>query len=155
MSLKNFALVLVINAACGLTTMVNAEEHQHHNLAEQVLQLNNGVKWPTDESLHTGMANIRQQLMLNLENIHYDRFSAQQYSALAKEFDEQVRYLFENCKLPVQADAQLHLLLARIMQGNNMMKSLNNEREGAVMIMQALKDYPIYFNDENWQKISH
>ena len=135
--------------------MAIAEEHQHHEMGEQILQLNYGVKWSIDASLHQGMTNIRQQLMLNLDDIHYDKFSKAQFLALANDFDQQLNYLFENCQLPPKADAQLHVLLAKIMQGNELIKNAQNKKQGAVMIVQALQDYPVYFNDEKWQEVSH
>jgi sialic acid synthase SpsE len=155
MSFKKLLLMAAILLNGTLSVVVTAQEHQHHEMGEQTLQLNHGVKWSIDASLHTGMANIRQQLMLNLDDIHYDKFSNQQFLVLASEFDKQLQYLFENCQLPAQADVQLHVLLAKIMHGNELIKNSENKKQGAIMIMQALQDYPVYFDDVNWQEIVH
>ncbi len=155
MSFKKHLLIAAIISSAALANVVTAQEHQHHDMSEQVLQLNHGAKWSIDESLHIGMVNIRQQLMLNLDDIHYNKFSSQQFLALASEFDKQLQYLFENCQLPAKADAQLHVLLAKIIQGNELMKTSQDKKQGAVMIMQALQDYPRYFNDIAWQRLEH
>lgn len=155
MNSKKYLVMVAIVFNAALANLAIAEEHQHHEMGEQILQLNHGVKWSIDASLHQGMTNIRQQLMLNLDDIHYDKFSKAQFLALANDFDQQLNYLFENCQLPPKADAQLHVLLAKIMQGNELIKNAQNKKQGAVMIMQALQDYPVYFNDEKWQEVSH
>jgi len=41
------------------------------------------------------------------------------------------------------------------MQGNDLMKSGENKKSGAVIVLQALQEYPRYFNDSNWQNIVH
>jgi len=99
--------------------------------------------------------NIQQQLLLNLDAIHYNKFSHAQFAVLASAVDKQLNFIFENCQLAPQADAQLHLLLAKIMQGNDLMKSDKNKKSGAVIVLQALQEYPRYFNDSNWQNIVH
>ncbi len=148
-----FISAIILNGILNVGAF--AQEHHHHAMKEQVLELNHGVKWPIDESLHAGMSSIRQHLMLNLDAIHYNKFSTPEFLALAVAFDQQLQFIFENCKLPPQADAQLHVLLAKIMRGNEMIKSAEDKKRGAVMILQALQNYPLYFDDQNWQDIVH
>ncbi|WP_085300545.1 hypothetical protein [Cognaticolwellia mytili] len=155
MSARKYLLITMLMLNGMLSTLVSAEEHQHHAMNKQTLQLDHGKKWSIDESLHKGMSNIRQMLMLNLDDIHYDKFSKQQFLMLANKVDQQLSYLFEHCKLPAQADAQLHLLLAKIMKGSGLMKGSENPKYGAILLIQALQDYPVYFDDINWQKITH
>ncbi|UUO23863.1 hypothetical protein FGD67_11960 [Colwellia sp. M166] len=146
-----YVLLTAIIFNCLLSYSTVAEEHQHQHSNQQALQLNHGAKWQIDQSLHIGMVSIQQQLMVNLDAIHYDKFSQTQFLALASAFDKQLNFLFENCQLAPKADAQLHVLLAKIMQGNDLIKHAENKKSGAVMILQALEEYPKYFNDVNWQ----
>ncbi|SEL85981.1 hypothetical protein SAMN05216262_1276 [Colwellia chukchiensis] len=129
------------------------QDHHDHNTA--ALTLDNGKKWPIDESLHLGMNNIKSALVANIDAIHYDKFSALQYQALAKQLDQQLHYLFEHCQLPADADAQLHILLAKVMRASATMKSNQDQKQGAVAVIQALQDYPRYFNDPQWQDLVH
>lgn len=155
MQFLRYLPITAIAFNCLLSYSTVAKEHQHHHTSPQVLQLNQGAKWQIDQSLHTGMVNIQQQLQLSLDAIHYNKFSHAQFAVLASAVDKQLNFIFENCQLAPQADAQLHLLLAKIMQGNDLMKSGKNKKSGAVIVLQALQEYPRYFNDSNWQNIVH
>ena len=133
-----------------------AQEHQHHHEQQDAeLVLNHGEKWSIDASLHLGMTRIKDDLKQNLDLIHYDKFTHEQFNSLALKLDRHLSFLFENCKLEPKADAQLHILLARIMSGVDTMKHADNKKPGAVAIIKALQDYPKYFNDANWQPIVH
>lgn len=131
------------------------EAHHHHDVGQKAITLNSGEKWPIDESLHIGMSSIKDKIIRNLDDIHYNRLSDKQYSLLALALDKQLAYLFENCKLPPQADAQLHTLLAQIAQGVGKIKQENNKKQGAILIINALKEYPKYFNDPDWLALAH
>lgn len=135
---------------------VRAEEHHHHTDNNDVqLRLNQGSKWKIDDSLHTGLNRIKTAIESNLHEIHHDKFSVLKYDALAIELDEHIKFLFENCQLPPQADAQLHILLSQIIAGANGIRQGDNRKQGAVLIIQSLNNYPTYFLDPNWQPIKH
>jgi len=135
-----------------------ASEHKHdkhHSVQQEILQLEQGVKWPIDASLHTGMSKIKNAMEVNISPIHTKQFTSVQYQTLANEIKVQLVYLFENCKLPTKADAQLHILLFKIMQGSEQMHKEGNQRGGAIEIIKSLQQYPQYFDDKNWQALTH
>ncbi len=135
-----------------------ASEHSHdnHHVTKQHnITLNNGEKWPIDTSLHTGMTRIKTSMEKHINAIHNKTFKAEQYSVLAKELQQHLNYLFSHCKLPSDADAQLHLLLFRVMQGVEKMQETSEQRTGAIKVIKALQAYPECFKDDNWQAISH
>jgi len=137
---------------------IAASEHKHnnhHNSQQELMKLDQGKKWPIDASLHIGMSKIKNSMETNISPIHSKKFTTPQYHALASEIKTHLVYLFENCKLPTDADAQLHLLLFKIMQGSEQMHEADNQRSGAVEIIKALQQYPQYFDDKNWQSIKH
>ena len=135
--------------------VIAAEHEHHHEENEAKLSLNEGNKWSIDKSLHIGMSNIKNEIANNLQNIHHEKFTDEQYAKLATTLDKQLSFLFANCQLPPLADAQLHTLLAKIMQGVDKIKHSNSKKQGAVLIIQALQDYPEYFADPNWQNLIH
>jgi hypothetical protein len=140
----------------SLPTIASEHKHDnHHSSQQEMMQLDQGNKWPIDASLHTGMNNIKTALEANIDTIHTKKFTVDQYAVLSNEIKKQLVYLFENCKLPAKADAQLHTLLFKVMQGNEQMKSPNNPRAGAIEIIKALQQYPQYFDDKNWQALKH
>jgi len=74
---------------------------------------------------------------------------------LAGSLNDHLNFLFKNCKLEPKADAQLHILLAKIMRGLEQMKSADNQKQGVVLIIQSLDEYPAYFEDSDWQPLTH
>lgn len=144
----------------GLMTTLptSASEHKHdnhHSAQQEMMKLNQGEKWPIDTSLHTGMSKIKHSMETNISPIHNKQFTTPQYHTLANEVKTHLVYLFENCKLPTDADAQLHILLFKIMQGSEQMHETENQRAGAIEIIKALQQYPQYFDDKNWQALKH
>ncbi|KGJ95555.1 hypothetical protein [Colwellia psychrerythraea] len=139
-----------------VTTSAIASEHDHnHASSRQNMHLDQGKKWSIDASLHIGMTQIKISIEENISEIHHKKFTDAQYKSLAGKVDAQLAYLFENCKLPKDADAQLHILLFDIMQASNKMQSSNNPRSGAITIIKALQKYPHYFEDKDWQALKH
>lgn len=119
------------------------------------LRLNSGQKWPTDEALRTGMNRIRDALETSLPLIHASGYSAVDFSALADRLQEQVDYVVANCKLPEEADLQLHLALTRILDGINAMKAESGQEQGAVTVVQTLNAYGDHFDHPGWQPLGH
>jgi len=154
---KNLVVIylMVIVSACA-SYKVFAAEHEHHlEENEAKLSLNKGKKWSIDESLHLGMSNIKTLIANDLQDIHHERFTDEQYGVLAAKLDIQLSFLFENCKLPPLADAQLHTLLAKVLLGVDKIKHSTSKKHGAVIIIQALNDYPVYFSDAKWKELKH
>lgn len=149
-----FTLILLLSPFVNYKVFATEHEH-HHEENDAKLSLNDGNKWPIDKSLHIGMSNIKNEIANNLQDIHHERFTDEQYTILAGTLDQQLSFLFKNCKLPPLADAQLHTLLAEIINGVDKIKHANNKKQGAVLIIQALNDYPVYFFDPNWQSLIH
>ena len=152
-------LIAATGLALGLVaTGVAAAEpdvHQHGGDAAQ-LTLDNGKKWATDEPLRKGMTSIRTQMQAALHEIHPDTFSAAGYSDLADKVRTDVLGIVAQCKLEPKADAQLHLVIASLLGGVEIMegKAENvKRRTGAVKVLTALETYDKYFDQPNWQPI--
>lgn len=153
-SLLIFTLVLILSTLIH-HKVIAAEHDHHHEVNEAKLSLNDGHKWPIDKSLHIGMNNIKKDIADNLSSIHHEQFSDEQYAMLATRLETHLSFLFANCQLPPLADAQLHTLLAKVMQGVDKIKHSTSKKQGAVLVIQALQDYPLYFADANWQSLQH
>ena len=115
--------------------------------------LDHGKKWPTDDVLRRGMNDIALAMRQSLTPIHGKVFTPAQYEALAKRIQEQVDDVVGNCKLPEQADQQLHLVLEQIIDGAARMKSGTSRDEGAMKIVRALAQYGKYFDHAGWQPL--
>lgn len=154
MNLKNYYKITLLITALSLLTTVNAEQHNHHN-SLGAITLNNGNKWAIDNSLHIGMTSIKSAIEANIDAIHLNTFKDEQYHKLASNIEQHLNYLFNHCKLPSDADEQLHVLLYSIMQGAKAMTTSENKRAGAIEIINALQRYPQYFEDTQWQPLQH
>jgi hypothetical protein len=136
-----------------------ADAHSHgHGAAPQKLTLDHGKKWTTDAPLRTGMQKIRDALAPQLDAIHTGKLPAAQYAALAAAIDAEIAGIVQNCKLPPEADANLHLVIAQMMEGTEAMQGKNPKAKpqtGAVKVVQALDSYAKYFDHPGWKGLKH
>lgn len=99
------------------------------------------------------MDGINQAMATALPLIHKDRFSDSDYAALASTINRKVGYAIEHCKLDAKADAMLHLVIAELMAGAEMMegKTTAAHHDGAARVRRALESYGKYFQHPNWK----
>ncbi len=156
-ALSSLLPVLLISA----TVQAEAPQHRHDDGAEHdhqagaiaALELDEGRKWPTDESLRTGMASIREAFEAHHPRIHAGTESDEQYAVLAQETEDEVNFIIQNCKLPPAADANLHLVIADLLTGIRVMRGEfagRSRHDGAVLLHGALDAYGSYFDDPAW-----
>ena len=131
-----------------------AHEHHHKNEAgePQKLQLNAGKKWITDAPLRQAMSEINQAMAKALPLIHKHQFTDEQYQTLATTVNQKVAFAVENCKLDAKTDAMLHLIIADLMAGTEVMagKTAKDRHDGVVQVLRALKAYGQYFQHPGW-----
>lgn len=149
-------LSVVLAMALSAYPTLAAEEHHHHGdggAAVEKLQLNAGKKWATDAALRQSMEGINQAMAKALPLIHQGRFSDSDYTALASTIDQKVGYAIKHCKLEAKADAMLHLVIAELMAGAEIMagKTADVRHDGAVRVRRALESYGKYFQHPNWK----
>lgn len=132
-----------------------ATEHAHggHGGAALELTLNKGQKWPTDEALRRGMDEMRGAMTGSLVRIHAGQFTSADYVALVERLQQQVDFVTANCKLPEEADAQLHIVLAEILEGMDAMKAGSDRLQGALRTVLALEAYGRHFDHPNWTSV--
>jgi hypothetical protein len=156
-----YAVCLAGVLSAGLLGLLNilpaasqtAHEHQHAGAAVANLQLDAGHKWATDASLRSGMAAIRSAFDADHPAIHAGEETDAQYEALAARIESQVNDIVKNCKLPAAADANLHLVIADLLQGVSLMRGKDPARtrhDGAALVHGALIAYGKYFDDPGW-----
>jgi hypothetical protein len=141
-SLKQAAIALAFALTFAGPALAAGESHEHgHGAVEAKLVLDHGKKWQTDAPLRKGMENIRAVLS-----------TRQKPEALAELINAEVAYIVQNCKLPEDADAQLHLLIAELLAGADAMKG-EHPREGAEQVAKALNQYGEFFDHPGWRKL--
>lgn len=128
-------------------------EHSHDSGGPAALSLNNGMKWSTDESLRQGMIGIRDALALDMPAIRAGSISTARLGTLADKVNAAIGSIFQNCKLEPKADAMLHLVLAEIMAGADVLTKATSPEagnEGANRVAKALDNYQTYFEHPGW-----
>lgn len=132
--------------------------HQAHETGGAMvgqLQLDHDKKWPTDASLRSGMANIRTAFEADHAAIHAGKESDAAYATLADRIEQDVNRIVANCRLPPAADAQLHLVVADLLQGVGLMRGGDpawSRHDGAALVHGALNAYGKYFDDAKWSQ---
>lgn len=150
---KWFAVGIVALGLGGGSWAANAGTSHEHGAKPVKATLDKGKKWSTDEPLRQGMALIRTNMEGALHAIHEGKLTDADYAALAEKVTAHVANIVATCKLAPKADAQLHLVIVKILDGANAMqgKQAKVKREaGAVTVLAALKQYETYFDDPNW-----
>jgi len=151
--LASFALA-TMGPGLPLAQAQQQETHEHAHspagAATAQLQLDAGRKWPTDASLRSGMAAIRSAFDADHPAIHAGTASDALYDALAAEIESRVDDIVRNCRLTPAADANLHLVIADLLQGVSLMRGRDPARsrhDGAALVHGALLAYGQYFDD--------
>lgn len=144
-------------------SQIDADTAQHQHSHNGELRLNQGNKWQTDQALRQAMKNIRVATDAAVQSAHSSpghNLDKQQAEMLADQVNQQVERIFKECKLPAEADAVLHGLLADMLQAAQQLRqadahdrhSLQQTRLQALhRLQEALDMYPQYFNDGTWQ----
>ena len=154
------AMTVALFTVATATTARAQHEHEHghpHESAQPAitqLQFDGERKWPTDASLRSGMAAIHAAFEADHPAIHAGQETDAQYEALAGRIEDQVNSIVANCKLPPAADANLHYVVADLLQGVSLMRGQDPQRtrhDGAALVHGALIAYGKYFDDPGAQ----
>ncbi|MCO5105553.1 MAG: hypothetical protein M9907_00580 [Burkholderiaceae bacterium] len=156
-------LVAAALAAGGIagTPVLAATDHAHeHAGPAHPLELNAGRKWATDEPLRQGMTRIRDAVSVQLPAVHRGKMDAAQYDALGGEIEAQLAHIVGNCKLDPKADEMLHVILAGVIEGNEIIRGHDAKAKrsaGVVKVVHALEQYGKYFEHPGWKapKLAH
>ena len=127
--------------------------HDHHLPAEGP-QLNHGQRWQSNAPLRQGMTAIREAVIRALHANSSQPLSAAEANRLADTIRTQVDYLVAQCVLAPEADATLHALLGQLLAGAEALRANPADEEALHRIIQALKEYPVYFDHEGWRSVT-
>lgn len=155
--IRQAALAAAVALAFGGPAFAANDAHEHgHGAQEAKLVLDHGKKWQTDEPLRQGMANIRGAVAKDVQAIHANKATPKQYEALAAKVNAEVAGIVQNCKLPPEADAQLHIVVAELMAGAEAMEGKEQgvtRRAGAERVAKALNAYGEHFDHAGWKRL--
>lgn len=149
-------------AAAGLAAslagpaLAQTAAHSHDAATSHKLGLNQGHKWASDEALRKGMGRIRELIAPRLGDAHAGKLTATQYRELAKQVETEVGGIVATCKLEPKADAMLHLVIADLGEGADVLAGKNTKRrpaQGLIKVAQAVNDYGRHFEHPGFKPI--
>lgn len=154
MSLIRLGLTLAAILITG-SAIAQSGGHDHHGNAEALdnLTLNDGEQWVSDEPLRQGMSGIRDAVAEAHTAIRAGEYEQADYLALAGAINGHIRFMFTNCNLDPEPDGQLHIILSKMMQATETLKTGDTPREAMPRIVQALNAYSDTFRHVGWQGI--
>lgn len=145
------ALALVLAAMAIAQQHDTHGEHQAmHADSELDLQLPDMGKWASDASLRQGMREIKAAFEPAHDAYRNDAFDADQAGVLADAVESQVNFMFANCQLPADADAELHKLLAAALAAARGLRESDDPHEGLHNLHRVLQAYPVHFEHAGW-----
>jgi hypothetical protein len=149
-------LALALSSPLVALAAADAHEHGHSQAAPQKLKLNAGKKWGTDDALRQAMSTIHTSVQQTLPAAHAGKATTADYDAFGKGVTAQITYIVENCKLDPQADEQLHIIVANLMNGAEAAEGKHGEQKraaGVVEVAQAANAYGKHFAHAGWKSI--
>lgn len=153
MNARHLLTGLSLALALALPQAATAESsHHHHGKAASELKLDHGRKWQTDDALRTGMSSISDLMRAARGDIDARRFTPAQYTTLANGVKAQIDDVIAKCKLPEEADAQLHVVLERMIEGVDAMRAGKHRRDGAKEVLRGLEMYAHGFDHPGWKE---
>lgn len=160
---RNFLSLLVASAVLAVPVLgttaamaaTDSHAHEHeHAVDANALRLNNGQKWATDAPLRASMSEISRVMTAALPVVHAGKMTAEKYAKLGGQLEAQVANIVQNCKLEPAADEALHVILADLLHGNEVLqgKAAGVKRTaGVVAVVKALEKYGEYFDQPGFE----
>ena len=108
-----------------------------------------GERFAVDAPLQAGMGKIRTAVA-SLEHHEMGHLSDEQVIVQADEITAQVQFLIANCKLDPQADAALHGIIGKLLEGAKALKEKPADATPVASLRVALVEYPRLFDDATW-----
>lgn len=155
-SMLMLALAAALAVGAGAPAFAaSTQDHAHGVTAPAKLTLDHGKKWTTDAPLRKRMGEIRTLFANQLAAIHAGKLSAGDYQALGLAVEQQVGGIVAECRLPPEADAMLHLIVAELLEGADIMqgKAAGKPAEGAHRVVVAANNYGRYFDHKGWKPL--
>jgi len=144
----------VLLAAClfAASPAQALQSHEHGHAQQQAMQLklNDGTLWATDAPLRDGMEQIRAAADIARRAELQGHFDSAEAAALATEVEAGILHMVRNCRLPPDADANLHILLGQLSSASQANKVDPASADGLPKLLEALDRYPRYFSHPGW-----
>ena len=141
----------------GIAVPVLAMPHSDssHAAHEARLAFDQGRKWATDEPLRRHMGEIRAALSQRSGDILAGRLTDRQAQDLGTLIEARVALIVTDCKLPPEADANLHLIVADLVEAAEILQGRTKQKpqRGTAIAARAAQMYATYFDHPGWKPV--
>ena len=119
------------------------------------LTLDNGRKWSSDAALRQHMGDIRDMLSRESQAILAGKLTDEQARALGMHIQVKAAAIITDCNLPPAADANLHLIVADLLEAAEILRGKTGMRpqQGTGKAVRATQMYATYFDHPGWQPV--
>lgn len=124
--------------------------HAHDHADAGALTLDGDKRWETDAPLRRGMLEIRVASAMLTPAYGARQLSAAQGQQLGEALRGSVATMIAQCQLAPAADANLHVILGRILAAASALETDPLSDEGIPAVAAALDDYGHFFNHPGW-----
>ena len=150
------ATLVAFALAAAPALAASGHAHESHATAVPQIQLDGGRKWATDEALRLHMAAIRDDLSGHRSAIRAGTLPAPKAKQLGVAIEQRVAAILTDCKLQPEADRNLHVIVAELVQAADALqgKSTESPSRGASRALHAVQLYPKYFDHPGWRPLA-
>lgn len=146
--MRTLTLSLAFCCALAASGSAAAAQHgpDHATTSATDVQSAPATRWPADAALREGMRDIRLAVVA-LEHYEHGHMGPAQATVLAQRIEGDVRDILATCKLAPEADAALHVILARLLREAGALKADPTDVRAIEPMRDALASYARQFDD--------
>ena len=142
----NFAVAPLLIGLAWAPIALAQDGHAHHAPAAAASPEVAVQRYATDAPLQAGMKQIRAAVG-GLQHYEHGHMGPEQAATLASSIQEQIGFIVANCKLDPQADAALHVVIAKLGGSAQALKANPEDLSAIPPMREALQDYARQFDD--------
>ncbi|MBA1261330.1 DnrO protein [Stutzerimonas stutzeri] len=149
------ASILALASGVALDVVIStahATQSHHDHASPAAAPAATGEQWATDAPLREGMTRLQRSVEAALAGNPAQPIGEAEAIQLQKDVETHVSYLLENCQLPEQADAALHVLLIDLLKGAEALSEPAEREQGIQRILASLHQYPELFAAPHWSE---
>jgi hypothetical protein len=153
---RNLTALCITLLALGAGAPALAAPHSHdEHAAPSQLSFDHGRKWATDEPLRRHMGEIGSALAAKSPRILARQLTDEEARLLGAAIELRVAGIVTDCKLPPAADANLHLVVADLVQAADVLQGRTKQppQKGTAIAARATQMYATYFEHPGWKPV--
>lgn len=136
----------------------HSQKHHHHDAhkmsaenSNERLKPNDGRKWKPDKVMRENMDSIHSNLVKLISKDHSKEISQMDYQDFYTLVSSRTETIITNCKMSPEMDEAFHVILERMLEANEKLKTKETQKEATGEFINAFMDYQKYFD----HKLSH